>query len=286
MQTLNALDEQSTNSSTNEMYVAVSHQTQDVGNVKSGDELYPDLSNLTTTKIPHHNLILDGVCTHCAHCGHQLTDSISVQRGIGPICSKKGYSEDPIDGDEMQAMIDLAEFPELVEFLTVYYKPLGIRGLVNGLVRAASLNRPHGTGMLEGNYKVHAACCDAIESLGHKKMAQLLRETLVVVRMDKYSEDPAFITVLVKKRDMPDWWFNSLRRDISNLRWDNATRTHIVRIYQPGGSALLAVSTRPDGISNKLALWNMILKAFPNMILKNQDGQNIRIRKPRSTSSV
>ncbi len=48
---------------------------------------YPDLSRLTTKKIPHKDMILDDVCTNCACCGQPLTDSVSVQRGLGPRCS-------------------------------------------------------------------------------------------------------------------------------------------------------------------------------------------------------
>lgn len=261
----------------------------------AGDDLYPDLGGLTTTKVPHKNLILEGVCTHCAHCGHELTDSVSVQRGIGPVCSRRGYSEDPAEGDEMQAMIDLAEFPELVEFLTEHYRPLGIRGLVNGLVRAASLNRPRGRGMKEGNYRVHAACCDAIESLGHAKMAQLLRETLIVVRLERLGPDDlddkdllpdhrGTIVLRVKRRDEPERWSDQIRAALARSVWDDGLKGHLVPIHHPDDEKRLALSKTVragEVISNKRALWDLILRHFPNMIMKNQDGQNVRIRAPK-----
>lgn len=256
---------------------------------------YPDLSSLTTVKVPHKNLILDGVCTHCAHCGQQLTDAVSIQRGIGPVCSKRGYSEDPVDGDEMQAMIDLAEFQELAEFLTEHYRPLGIRGLVNGLVRAASLNRPRGRGQSEGNYKVHAACCDAIESLGHKKLANLLRDTLVVVSLQKCKpedpeapEEPGWYRVVVKKRDAHPQWQKILLARLKQVRGRRFDPTQLVRLYRDSEEKLPVGSefwTQDDrGVDRKAtakrALWELILYCYEGMVMKGPDGKNIRIKRP------
>ena len=60
---------------------------------------------ISTTKLHHGTLIMSGVCEKCAHCGQPLTDSVSIERGIGPVCSNKGYKEEPKDADEIQAMI-------------------------------------------------------------------------------------------------------------------------------------------------------------------------------------
>lgn len=251
-------------------------------------EIYPDLSRLTTRKVEHRNLVLEDICTHCAHCGHELTDAISIQRGIGPVCSKKGYAEDPADGDEMQAMIDLSEFPELVEFLTKHYKPLGIRGLINGLVRVASLNRPRGRGQSEGNYRVHAACCDAIASLGHGKLANLLRETLVVVTISKVKEKPGTYRVFVKKRDVHKDWWRMISARLNRAEWIKKERAYHVPFFDDAGETRASVSSfqlqRPgDGkwvyVSNKRALWELIVYCYEDMIVKNSDGRNSRIRK-------
>jgi len=145
-------------------------------------------------------LMFHGVCTHCAHCGQPLTDSVSIERGIGPICSKKGYMEDPTNPDEMQAMIDLAEFPALVEYLTAHYKPQGVRGLMNGLVKICSLNR---------RSPVHQACCDAIESLGFKSLASLLRESISIIEVKEFDKDNYL--VWVKKSEWSWAWTNALR---------------------------------------------------------------------------
>ncbi len=150
-----------------------------------------------------YTLLFHGVCTACAHCGQPLSDSVSIERGIGPVCSKKGYAEDPKDADEMQAMIDLAEFPSLVRFLTERYKPQGVRALMNGLVRICSLNR---------RSPVHRACTDAVESLGYKQLASTLRESVSVVDVKECKEVPGYFLVHVKKSDWSWDWTNLVRR--------------------------------------------------------------------------
>lgn len=245
-----------------------------------GQDAYPDLSGLTTDKVPHRNLILDGVCTHCAHCGHQLTDSVSIQRGIGPICSRKGYSEDPVDGDEMQAMIDLAEFPELVEFLTEHYRPLGLRGLVNGLVRVASLNRPRGRDQKEGNDKVHAACCDAIESLGHRKLATLLRETLVIMEVRESEDYPGSYEVWVKRRAWTKRWSWDLRKRVWGSFYCKQLKATVVPIHRPDNEKSRALSNERDldgrRISNKRALWELMLEHHGGMVARVK-GETVKI---------
>ena len=151
----------------------------------------------------HHTLVFQGVCSHCAHCGMQLTDAVSIERGLGPVCSKRGYLEDPKDPDEMQAMIDLAEYPQLVEYLVSKYKPETpnrVRGLMNGLVRICSLNR---------RSPVHQACCDAIESLGYKDLASTLRESIAIIEVK--NQDEKTLHVWVKKSEWHYAWQSDLR---------------------------------------------------------------------------
>jgi len=240
--------------------------------IEVGGEKYPDLSNLSTKKLPHRNLIMEGCATHCAHCGHELTDSVSIQRGIGPVCSRKGYSEDPVEGDEMQAMIDLAEFPELVEFLTVHYKPLGIRGLVNGLVRVASLNRPRGRGQKDGNVKVHSACCDSIESLGHRKLAQLLRETLVIMELRESDAYPGCYEVWVKRREWSREWSRDLKRATSGSFFCRKAKATVVPIHKADDPTLFRYSNRTDEngrrVINKRALWDLMLQHYGGLVAK------------------
>ena len=157
---------------------------------------------ISTTKRHHSNLVFEGVCSECAHCGHSLTDSVSIERGIGPVCSKKGYKEDAKDADELQAMIDLAEYPDLVEFLVEHHKPQGVRGLMNGLVKLCSLNRKH---------EAFGAMCEAVSSLGFDKLASVLRESLAVVLLSIHKEHPDHYLVWVKRRDFNWQWGNALK---------------------------------------------------------------------------
>src|ERR1700690_3365718 len=101
-------------------------------NIESTDLVAKFVGALTTKKL-HHNLCINaGISVQCAHCGMELTDSISQERSLGPTCSKKGYEEDSKEGiaDEMQAFIALAEFPEAAQFLIENYRPKGVRGLL------------------------------------------------------------------------------------------------------------------------------------------------------------
>lgn len=205
----------------------------------------PVLVGLTTQKRHHSDLLLEGVCQRCAHCGMELTDSVSVERGIGPTCSKKGYLEDPKDGDEMQAMIDLAEYPELVQFLTDHYKPQGVRGLMNGLVKVASLNRKHA---------VFSVCCDAIDSLGYRKLASILRESLAAVLVSENKQYPDYLVVWVKRANFQWSWYRLLKV-IPGVRH----KTYGVR-----GVLVPKVQRR--------ALWAAILSEYKGLVVKTPKG--------------
>jgi hypothetical protein len=187
-----------------------------------------------------YTLTFQGVCSHCAHCGQPLSDSVSIERGIGPVCSKKGYHEDPTDPDEMQAMIDLAEYPDLVDFLTARYKPQGVRGLMNGLVKVCSLNR---------RSPVHQACCDAVESLGYRKLASLLRESIAVVEVKDCKEHPGCFHVWVKKSEWSWGWTNSLRA-VPGAHFSRHLKGTIVPVGQ------------------KAALWELMLKYYEGFCAK------------------
>lgn len=149
-----------------------------------------------------HQLVFEGVCTHCAHCGQPLSDAVSIERGIGPVCSKKGYAEDPKNADEMQAMIDLAEFPALMNFVVERYKPQGVRAMMNALVKICSLNR---------RSPVHPACCDAIESLGYTRLASTLRESLAVVEISDAPGSPGHYRIWIKKSAWHWQWTSAMR---------------------------------------------------------------------------
>ena len=149
-----------------------------------------------------YQLVFEGICTHCAHCGQPLTDSESVERGLGPVCSKKGYLEEVEPKDDAEAMLALAEYPELVNYLITKYKPKGNRGLVNGLTRTASLNR---------RSPVHAACTDAIEALGYKRLASALRESISAVELYELPDNQDAYGMWIKKADFSWSFWNRLK---------------------------------------------------------------------------
>jgi len=150
-----------------------------------------------------HQLVFEGVCTKCAHCSQPLTDSVSQERGLGPTCSKKGYHDEVVVDDDTDALLALAQYPQLVDYLVKKYKAIGgNRALVNGLVRTASLNR---------RTPVHSACCDAIDALGFKRLASTLREALAVVELYDDPEMPNSYGLWIKKSDFNWNFYNQVK---------------------------------------------------------------------------
>lgn len=190
-------------------------------------------------------LIFQGVCTNCAHCALKLTDAVSQNRGLGPLCSKRGYAEDPVNADEVQAMIDLAEFPKLVEFLTLKYKPQGVRALMNGLVRICSLNR---------RSPVHQACTDAIESLGYKALASKLRESISVVEIREIEGNDSEMAIWIKKTEWKWAWSNEFRANIPNSYFSKKEK-----------GTVFSIAFKP-------AVWNMVKKHYHGFYCKTPKG--------------
>jgi hypothetical protein len=170
------------------------------------------------------------------------------------VCSRKGYNEDPVESDEVQALIELSPWPELVDFLVKNYKPLGVRGLMNGLVRIASLNRKS---------EVHGACCDAIASLGYHKLASLLRESLAVAEI---KEDSDYLLVWVKKSE----WTFAWTRDLQAIYGTKSHPKKGTLVLNCGGKAW----TEVDGvkIQNRVLLWNALKKHYLGAVIKTDKG--------------
>jgi hypothetical protein len=218
---------------------------------------------VTTQKVHHHDLILDGVCSHCAHCGQPLTDSVSIQYGIGPVCRKKGYLEDLRENvDDVQALIEISEWPALVEFLTQNYKPQGLRGLMNGLVRICSLNR---------RSRVHTACTNAIEALGFEKLASLLRESICAVELKDLGDGT--VEAWVKKQHYRSAWFFDVQRIGGTKQYGK--KGIVLRLYDaaPDGSKKPAVvAYRGKRMPARLALWEILNAHFRGLFVKTKGG--------------
>ncbi len=207
----------------------------------------PILGAISTEKMVHGNMILNGICTQCVRCKLKLTDAVSVERGMGPECSSKGYAEEPTDPDEMGAMIELSGYPALVEFLTEHYKPLGVRGLMNGLVRIAALNRKS---------PVHTACANAIEALGYKNLAAALRDSLAMMWIRDSERHPGHYHVRVRSREWTREWSQDCYRNIPHCFYDKAEKG-------------LIVAKRPE---TKAALWKQMMLHYPGECAKTANG--------------
>jgi hypothetical protein len=145
----------------------------------------------------------------------------------------------------MEAMLSLSQYPQLVDYLNAKYKPQGNRGLANGLVRTASLNR---------RTPVHAACTDALDALGYKKLASALRESLAVVEIyDSKAQADAY-GVWVKKTDF-DW---SFYRALTALQG--------VRMVKYPQKELIVPKV------HRRALAQLILKHYEGLCVKTQKG--------------
>jgi hypothetical protein len=224
------------------------------------------LDDLSTGKLHHEKLKLEGICVRCAHCGMKLTDSVSIQRGIGPTCSKHGYNEDPVDGDEIQAMIILSDYPELVKFLVERYKPLGLRGLMNGLVKVCSLNR---------KTPIHKLCCEAIELLGFRNLASTLRKSLVSVTVWKPETHPGCLAVNVVRRDWRPEWTSYLKRTAFGAFFDRELKALIIPVHQADDTTKVAVNS--SKIPNRVTLWQSLVRFYPGLVMETPDG-NVEIR--------
>jgi hypothetical protein len=206
----------------------------------------PIVGAISTEKMVHGSMILNGICSNCVCCGMPLTDAVSVQRATGPSCSSKGYAEDPTNPDEMGAMIELAEYPALVDFLTQHYKPLGVRGLMNGLVRIACLNR---------KTPVHTACCNAVDMLGYDKLASMLRNGLVIGQIKDSKNHPGSHHVWIKRAN---WTreFGSACGRIPHAFFSRPEKGWIV----------------PKHPASKTALWLALIEHFSHEAIKTDNG--------------
>ena len=201
---------------------------------------------------------MDRICTNCAHCGMTLSDALSIQVGLGPICrGRGGYKEDPVNSDEMQAMIDLAEYPELVEFLVEHYKPQGVRGLMNGLVKVCALNRKS---------PVHEVCCEAINSLGYHKLASLLRESLAVVEVTPSKEREGYLNIWVKKSA----WTYAFTRSMYQIQGTTRSLKKGTLVPNFDGKSFSWVDGQK--VANRKLLWDIIIRHYEGYICKTDKG--------------
>lgn len=212
----------------------------------------PYVGQVSTKKRHHNDLILEGVVSHCAHCALALTDADSVESGLGSVCRKRGgFNVEPDQPDEFMAMAALSDYPELVDHLVQNWKPKGIRGLMNGMVRIASLNR---------RTEVHNTITNAIELLGYRALASVLRKSLAIASIKDSKTHEGHYLVWVKKADYKWTW----KRDLTNLDG----------VFFSRAEKGLIVPVR-----HKRALWESFLAHYEGMCLTRPDGETVRIKR-------
>lgn len=206
-------------------------------------------ATLTTQKLHHSNLILDGITDHCAHCGLELSDSISIQSGLGPLCRKKaGYFSDPeVEGDIMDAMIYLGKYPEVSDFMLKHYGPGGARGLMNGLVKLCALNRKS---------DLHRACTNAIEALGFHKLASVLRKSMEDISVKPSKTSGGYYNLKILRRLYSGMFQREIRDQIPGLRLDYKSKCWLV----------------PQ--SDRRILWNLLRKYYSGCVLTTEKGSH------------
>jgi hypothetical protein len=248
------------------------------GNAVVDARLQAFLATLNTQKVAHGRLITQGICSKCAHCSMPLTDAASVERGLGPICSKKGYEDPPRDGDGVEAMIALAEYPQLVEFLLAHNEIGNLRGLMNALVKVCSLNR--------GNANLHSACCDAIEALGWRQLANAMRESIACMVLKASEAHPGFYEIWVKRAHWNWSWDRDVRSIPGAVKDRHSSKGLFVRIpvhapVPPNATPeerkalekkLIGGKFEGKLMTNKAALWQLMLRHFAGLCAKTPTG--------------
>jgi hypothetical protein len=204
-------------------------------------------------------IVLEGVASRCCHCSLKLTDAVSIQRGIGPICSKKGYLEEPDQPDEIAAMAILSEYPELVDFLVANWKSKGdgVRGLMNGLVHICSLNR---------KTHVHDVCTEAIELLGYRNLASQLRESLAVAEIKDSKGNPNHFAIWIKKSEWTPGWRRAFRGAFPHSHFSRNDKGMLFKKEDKG------------------RVWGLLKQFYLGYCLKVPGGKTVRILpKPQTT---
>lgn len=134
--------------------------------------------------------IADITATHCCICNAELTDAVSVNRGIGPICSRKYYDVEHVITDEMvQVALGILFASKLDPRVKVFAKRLKDkpRDFCNLLVKWASANYDQTEIVFE--------CSDVIAALGFTDLAFVLRERRTQIVLADDAKDATRMTV-------------------------------------------------------------------------------------------
>lgn len=186
---------------------------------------------------------IHGVCSNCAHCGLSLTDAMSIETGLGPICRKKSnYNGGPDEegGDDTIALALLSQYPEVLLFL-VSNCGKDKSALMKAMVRIASLNR---------NTQMHRDLTNSIEALGWKRLAAHLRKPFAGIVIAKLGE--CYSLKILKKYYNYEFW--GIMRQFVDYRFNRADRCAVFAMEE------------------KAKVWHALKLCYPNFIMKTPDG--------------
>lgn len=193
------------------------------------------------------------VASSCAACGRRLTDGVSIEKGIGPVCRKKYLYEDayPIDdGMKLQLAVFLTE-SAIPQALAVRIGEACLddnsRRAANLLVHAASTEGAHAA--------IEAA--HALRLLGYDVLANKVQERLSSVQIKVEGSylivrtpfDPAFLIEV---------------REIRGRRWDFTRKINAIPVAQ------------------KVALFEALLRCYPGALGVGPKGPFVIERKERA----
>lgn len=132
------------------------------------------------------------VASNCGCCGAVLTDALSQELGIGPVCRKThGYDARDIDThtDWTETLAALGEScPEEVYAIAIHSRNLredcdglkGGRALANVLVRRLALAR---SGMVSDSIGVRCSYVAALSALGFRKLAERVARSGMILEI-------------------------------------------------------------------------------------------------------
>lgn len=185
---------------------------------------------------------LHGVCNNCAHCGLTLTDSLSIETGLGPICRKKARYNDPenAEKDETVAMALLSKYEEVFSFL-MNNCGKNKSQLMKAMVRIASLNR---------NTELHRDITNAIEALGWVTLANHLRKPFAAIVIGK--SDDSYSLKIQKKYFSYEYW--NMIREFVEYRFDRLNKCIWFKEEE------------------KAKIWHILKLHYPNFVMKTPEG--------------
>ena len=159
------------------------------------------------------------VATHCAACGRTLTDAVSIEKGIGPVCRKKYLYEDayPIDKDtafQLTVFLTDSAIPEeLAAKIGEACLDDNSRRAANLLVHAASTEGPRAA--IEATH--------ALRLLGYEALANRAQQRLAKVHITVEG------TFFIVQTPFDPLFLIEVRR-IPGRRWDYTRKVNAIPV--------------------------------------------------------